>query len=325
MTIAAKILFDEIKGSGPVSFRRFMDVALYHPEAGYYRRSTDPFGKEGDFYTAEQIQPVFGLLMSHHLRQLRESAGNPTEWTVVELGAGRSEMAEFFAEFGYRPVEVGDATPDSMCGAVFANEFFDALPVDVAVRRGDRFRLMRVCVESGSFAWQEAEEVEGKERVYLEAFAQSVEDGGLVEINLAALDWLERVGQFLEHGFVLAIDYGYTSRELVRFPRGTLMSYHRHRAFDDVLRDPGDRDITAHVPFTALEVHAPEAGFTVVRRETLARTILRIGEDDEFGCVLGGVDETELSRRKLQLKTLLFGMGETFQTLLLQKNAGPKK
>ena len=63
MTKAGDLLIDEIKSSGPIPFRRFMDVALYHPEAGYYRRAADPFGRDGDFYTAEQIQPVFGLLM----------------------------------------------------------------------------------------------------------------------------------------------------------------------------------------------------------------------------------------------------------------------
>ena len=60
MTTAGELLAREIRASGPVPFRRFMEVALYHPEHGYYRRPRDPFGKRGDFFTAEQVQPVFG-------------------------------------------------------------------------------------------------------------------------------------------------------------------------------------------------------------------------------------------------------------------------
>jgi SAM-dependent MidA family methyltransferase len=63
-------LRDEIRRDGPISFRRFMDAALYDPEHGYYRGARDPFGKQGDFYTAEQIQPVFGILMAARIRSL---------------------------------------------------------------------------------------------------------------------------------------------------------------------------------------------------------------------------------------------------------------
>jgi SAM-dependent MidA family methyltransferase len=70
MTPAGELLAREIRAAGPVPFRRFMEVALYHPEHGYYRGPRDPFGKEGDFFTAEQIQPVFGILVAARIRQL---------------------------------------------------------------------------------------------------------------------------------------------------------------------------------------------------------------------------------------------------------------
>ena len=89
------MLRDEIARRGPISFHRFMEVALYDPEHGYYRRGHDPFGKHGDYYTAEQLQPVFGILISSCLRELFEQAGISENPRVVELGAGRGEMAEF--------------------------------------------------------------------------------------------------------------------------------------------------------------------------------------------------------------------------------------
>ena len=70
-----ELLRDEIRRDGPVPFSRFMEAALYHPEHGYYRRSRDPFGKSGDFFTAEQLQPVFGILIAARIRALREEIG----------------------------------------------------------------------------------------------------------------------------------------------------------------------------------------------------------------------------------------------------------
>src|SRR5581483_5973333 len=98
----------------PIPFRRFMEVALYHPEHGYYRHPRDPFGKQGDFFTAEQLQPVFGILIAARIRQLHRAVGEPPDFTVVELGAGRREMAPYFAEWRYIPIDVdGGALPAS--------------------------------------------------------------------------------------------------------------------------------------------------------------------------------------------------------------------
>ncbi len=314
------ILREEIARQGPVSFCRFMELALYHPAFGYYRRGRDPFGKTGDFFTAGQLQPVFGLVMAAAVRALRRELGDPAGFLVVELGAGRGEMAEAFAEFGYQPVEVASgALPARFTGVAFANEFFDALPVHVAVRRGEGFREMRVGAGTDGFEWIESGAAPEAVADYLSRYARAAEDGWLVEANLEALEWVARVAASLDRGYLLVIDYGYADRELVRFPRGTLLSYRRHRASEAVLEAPGERDITAHVNFTALMEHARRCGFEVVRLESLARMLLRAGEEDGFAAALEAAEDRESQRRRLQLKTLLFGMGETFRTLLLRK------
>jgi SAM-dependent MidA family methyltransferase len=99
------------------------------------------------------------------------------------------------------------------------------------------------------------------------------------------------------------------------------MGYRKHQACEAVLDEPGERDITAHVNFTALMEHARGCGFEVLRFENLARMLLRAGERDNFAGVLATGDEDQQMRRRLQLKTLLFGMGETFRTLLMEKGA----
>jgi len=315
-----EILRDEIRRDGPISFRRFMEAALYDPVHGYYRRARDPFGKQGDFYTAEQIQPVFGILMAARIRSLCQAMGAPPDFTVVELGAGRCEMAAAFSEWPYIPVDLGldlrqNAMPERFRGVVFANEFFDALPVEEVTFREGAFREVRVAWDE-RFVWAPGPPVREEVADYLRRYFPPPAEGALFEVNLDALAWLERIARALDAGFVFTIDYGFTRAESVRFPRGSLMSYRRHQADEDVLCDPGAKDITAHVPFTALEEHGARLGLETVRFETLAQTLLAAGEADQFAAALAASARDEELRRRLQLKSLLFGLGETFRTLL---------
>lgn len=308
LTPAGEVLRDEIARSGPVLFSRFMEVALYHPELGYYRTERDPFGREGDFYTAEQMQPVFGRLVARAIRGLGAR-------TVVELGAGRADMRAAFAEFDYVPVDLAyGGLPERFDGVLFTNEFFDAVPVDVAVFRAGQLRERRVDFDGHAFSWVEGGAVNGEREDGV------FEEGDLVELQAHRVRWLRRIAEALEPGgHVFTIDYGYTRRERVRFPQGTLMSYRRHRAHDDVLREPGLRDITAHVDFTALQECGEGCGLETIRFETMASMLLRAGESDAFESALAGTTDAERTRHRLQLKSLLFGMGETFRVLVQSK------
>lgn len=325
MTPLAEILRDRIARSGPVLFHDFMEAALYHPQHGYYRRGKDPFGKRGDYYTAEQLQPVFGILIAALVRGLLGD-----DKMVVEVGAGRGEMAAAFSGLDYVPVEWGQASglsarqaggpsPLKFAGVVFANEFFDALPIHLVVVREGIFRTMRVGCDGERLVWAEGEPADPEVDDYIRRYLPAWEEGDLLEVNLDALRWMERIASSLERGYLLSIDYGYTSRERIRFPRGTLMSYRKHMAYEDILADPGDRDVTAHVCFSALERHGAEHGMETVRFESLAQCLLRAGEADQFAAALAAATPAEEMKRRLQLKTLLFGMGETFRTLLQRR------
>jgi SAM-dependent MidA family methyltransferase len=306
----------EIEAHGPISFERYMELALYAPGLGYYVRGRDPFGVHGDFYTAEQIQPVFGILIAQFIATLKCRAGDPAGFRVVELGAGRAEMAAALAPFGYTAVEAErGAFPERLKGVVLANEFFDALPVRVAVRRDGVFREMRVGFSNTGFVFLDGPPCDGPMLEYLERYYRSVDDGAIVEVHLRGLEWIGRIAQALD-GFLVVIDYGYTAREWIRYSSGTLMSYVRHTASEDVLARPGERDITSHVPFTVFEKHAQSRGFSIESFVTLARFLLETGEADQFAAALQASGEKEAVRRRMQLKTLLYGMGETFRVLV---------
>jgi SAM-dependent MidA family methyltransferase len=311
VTPLTAILRDEIARSGPISFHRFMDAALYDPTHGYYRQPRDPFGKDGDFFTAEQLQPVFGILIAARIRMLYREMSEPSDFTVVELGPGHVEHA-LACSMNWKPIPYGADLPGRFQGVVFSNEFFDALPVHRVVWIAGEPRQSLVGWRDDRFIWVDGPPVTPEIRAYLDRYFPDSPARSSAEVNLDALRWMERISQRLESGYVFTIDYGYTAVESKRFPDGTLMSYRRHVAREDVLKEPGGQDITSHVCFPALEGH----GFQTARFETLARTLLDAGEADQFAAALAGPDE---ARRRLQLKTLLFGMGETFRTLLQKK------
>lgn len=305
VTPLAALIREEIGSKGPIGFDRFTELALYHPTYGYYtRKDRDPFGTRGDFYTASQLQPVFGRVIARVLRGLRAELGELEDFTVVELGAGRGEMAEALKEFRYVPVEVGrsaPAMPEKITGVVFSNEFFDALPVRSIERREEKWHERLVDFAGGRFVFTPGGRIECFDTTQT-----------IAEVHDAAFSWMKKIARHLDRGFVLTIDYGYTNSETLRFPQGSLMSYHRHIASEDVLTDPGERDITSHVPFDVLREAGEEAGLKTIRFETMSQFLLRVGESDQFAELVQGGGE-------LALKTLIYGMGESFRVLLQRK------
>ncbi len=295
------LLRAEIAARGPLPFSRFMEIALYDASGGYYRR--DRFGKGGDYYTAEQLQPTFGLL----LRRFCEQHGI---MTIVQPGAGRAALRESFAGLEYVPIDVAYGTwPESFQGLILAHEFFDALLVDVAEREGERWRELLVDWNGAGFAWAPGEPL------VIEGIDERIER---IERPMGLERELGRMAASLRSGYLLVLDYGYTQREQIRFPQGSLMGYRQHQAVENVLADPGEQDITAHVPFSTLEAVAHRLGFRTIHQESMGSFLLRIGEEDHFAFL----DLEADSARRMQLKTLLFDIGENFRALLLEKPEG---
>ncbi len=98
----------EIRASGPITFARFMELALYHPTFGYYTRATDANGEEraggasdaehligwsGDYYTSPDAHPIFGLALARQLNQIDERLGQPNPFTIIEGGPGKGLLA----------------------------------------------------------------------------------------------------------------------------------------------------------------------------------------------------------------------------------------
>lgn len=89
----AGIIKQEIETNGPITFARFMEQALYHPELGYYTSPGQKIGRSGDFYTAPTINPLFAAMLARRIEQMWVSTGHPKRWVIVEYGPGTGILA----------------------------------------------------------------------------------------------------------------------------------------------------------------------------------------------------------------------------------------
>lgn len=298
-----------------MSFARFMELALYHPAFGYYRRPADPFGSHGDFFTAEQLRPFADLIAA-----CAERFGARQ---VLELGAGRRDLRHALAPWNYRGLDWDDpCLATGFSGLVLANEFFDALPVHLLQRSHGEWSELAVDY-ADRFVWRRISLTSPQLLEYAERYGSLAPDGATLEVNLAMTPWLDRLALSLRDAQLLIIDYGYDAAELRRLSDGTLLSYRKHTAHADVLRRPGEFDITAHVNFTELLRLAEARGFQVTLNTSLRNWALALSQGDAFEEQWRSADR----RWRLEWKQLLFGMGETFRVILMQKDseASPPK
>ena len=88
----------EIQRDGPIPFARFMELALYHPQFGYYMRPPDPgterIGWDGDFYTSSDVHPILGQALARQAAQVDALLGCPDPFMIVEMGPGKGLLAK---------------------------------------------------------------------------------------------------------------------------------------------------------------------------------------------------------------------------------------
>ena len=310
-----------------------MEEALYHPQFGYYSNLKNPIGREGDFYTSSDADPIFGELLARRFTAMAEELNVPAErFTIVEIGAGRGIMARDILraqKFPYRILERSGAMrerqrsvlkgenvewiddfPAEFVGCVFSNEFFDALPVHRLIRRDGVLREIYV---DESFC-----EVEGDPRPGLDA---PVAEGQLADICVDAKEWIHRIGRSLKAGFHLAIDYGYLDREFYAHPRGTLMCYWQHQATENPYVRIGEQDITAHVNFSDLIEAGRNASLLLSEFSTQMNFLIQLGILDVMErLAIAGTAES-IERLQAMKKLILPGnMGERFKVLVQRKS-----
>ena len=278
-------LLQEIALNGPMPFERFMTEALYG-KGGFFASSTLRSERGGDFLTSPEVSPEFGKTLGRWAASWHDRLGAP--FSIVEVGAGsgsllRSLVPEVPPDIEVVAVDASPAArqslsaienvtvledsadlPDRIRGVVIANELVDNLPMAVAQRVDGRWRERWVGADGQGLTLVDAP-VRSTVAEWLERHAGPVDEGGWVEVQIVATEWMLGMLERISEGALLIIDYGDTKENLAPRRRdGTLRTYRAHHLGPHPLDEPGATDITADVNFSALLAAAQDAGHRAV-------------------------------------------------------------
>jgi len=341
---------------GSISFKQFMESALYAPGLGYYSAGSHKLGDTGDFITAPELSPLFGATLAQAMTPVLQAL---PQANILEVGAGSGALAISILQALQPPscslghyyiLEVSadlrarqrqalqqadlldkvtwlESLPAAFIGVVLANEVLDAMPVHLVEVTASGVKERFVAEVDDEFVWQlgPVSDARLSQRVIdMEPRRPpALPEGYVTEINLVAEDWLQALAEACQQAYVILIDYGFPQHEYYHPQRrqGTLLCHYRHHSHDDPFQYIGLQDITAHVDFTAMADAALASGWDVAGYTTQAHFLLGSGLMDliQNDAVVSSVEQLQLQQQVKKL-TLPHEMGELFKVIGLQKN-----
>ncbi len=333
---------------GWIPFDRFMELALYAKDLGYYAGGSTKLGKEGDFTTAPEITPLFGATIARFAARSLGAA----PLSLLEFGAGTGRLArdmleslerrgatvhvylivELSAELrdrqrqmldGFSQVQWLSVPPPAFSGLILANEVLDAMPVHLLVKQAGQWLERGVSLSGERFIFSDRA-TDPALAAQIPA-AESLPDGYLTEVHPRQCGFVRMLADLLRsggRGLALLIDYGFPAREyyLAQRELGTLMCHYRHHAHTDPFYLPGLQDITAHVDFTAVALAAQESGLAVAAYMSQAEFLIAAGLTELLAETSPEEARDWLTQSQaIQKLTSPAEMGELFKVLLLSQ------
>jgi SAM-dependent MidA family methyltransferase len=298
---------------GDLSFRDFVELALYHPELGYYATSAVRVGKGGDYVTSPSLSPVFGFAVGRLVDEFLRRCGDGVS-TVVDIGCGDGTLIRALARgrtvSGGRGRFVGvdrslervterdgielyttlDLVPPGDAQLIISNELFDALPFARLVQRGEHLHELWVHESGEMLDWSEHDAPMSYDD-YFATRGIALADGQFADVSLEWEAYYADVARWVTRGLIVTFDYGYPEEQLFRSRVrrfGTAAAYGQQRVTRDLLANPGQQDLTAPINFTDLERAGSRNGFSTLFFERQAKFLLALGitEHDLFKPVL---------------------------------------
>ncbi|HEY4837527.1 MAG TPA: SAM-dependent methyltransferase [Candidatus Acidoferrales bacterium] len=345
-TPLARELAARISANGPITLSDYMESCLYDPDHGYY--SNEKRTRFADYFTSVDVHPIFGRLLARQLEQIWQILDRPSEFVIVESGAGigrlarhildfaASHLPDFYSALHYVAVECSAARrathkknlaahfavdhvkssaelPGNIsAGCILSNEMFDAMPVHRVIQQYGELHEIKVGYADGIFVDHISNILSPGIANYFARQEIKLVEGQHAEANLAACNWISDAAHRLNRGYLLTIDYGYPARELYnpRRMNGTLLAYRDHKVSENYYAAPGEQDLTAHVNFTALEIWGRDAGLETLGLIPQSRFLVSLGRKNEFADLYDeGQSETDRVRAQLQLSSLIHPEG----------------
>jgi len=209
-------------------------------------------------------------------------------------------------------------------GCFLSNELVDAFPVHQVIFDRGNLKEIYVTQDHGQLKEQWGKLSDLRIVSYFQSMGITLQEGQRAEVNLKALDWMEKVARCLKKGFVLTIDYGYLAKELYGSHRreGTLLCYTQHQTSENPYERLGEQDITSHVNFTGLIQKGEEVGLRFTGLVPQYQFLIALGLLQEMESLGREMPEMDALQLRLSLKHLIepeMGMGEVFKVLIQHK------
>lgn len=347
-----KELKKRIQQNGKITFAEFMDIALYWSDKGYYTSNKSRWGVYGDYITNSDISPVFSKLLAAQLNQMWHILGEPSQFNVIEVGAGSGELSfqiektikdlfpGFYMAVNFKLIDVSYASKQGakknkfsfyssmdeighgITGCIISNELIDAFPVHQVIEING-LKEIYVGYKDGQFVEIIDEPSTPRLPDYFARLDIKLEHGQKAEINVKTIDWIKSVGELLDEGFVVTVDYGFPAKELFKTHRGsTLQCYYKHTMNDNPFQRIGYQDMTSKVDFTSLAKAGEESGLEVTGFTTQFYFLMGLGvleELKEIGEL--NVNRLDILKWNQGIKELMLpgGMGDDFKVLIQHK------
>ncbi len=360
-TPLARRLIERVRRDGLLTFRDFMQTALYGPALGYYSTERLKIGAAGDYYTSSNVHPAFGATLARAFAEWWRESFVDEPLTLVEMGAGTGQLgadviaalgdehAALFSDLRYVIVEQSPAMQkrqrerlaafgervtwsrldalarQPLTAIFFSNELVDALPVHRVRWNGEGIEEQFVSLNGERLTLSWAAPSRPELFSYIQRLGARLRPGQIIEVNLDAFDWLAAVSRAMRRGWLVTIDYGDLAALLYAADRaqGTLRSFHRHRLVDSPLERIGEQDITASVNFTALIEGGRDCGFETLSYERQTAFLLRYGLIERIAAMHKPDESLDDVRARLAVKNLFVpgGASDNFRVLVQRKAA----
>ena len=306
---------------GPISYRDYIDCALYAEGCGYYRREAARVGRSADrdFYTAESLGRVFAHLVITAAEDLLP-AGRAAESRFIEIaaepGCALLDRVEAQPFAGSEVIRFGEPIEASGPVVLFANEWLDALPFHRLIFEDGRWRERGVHFEDGQLAEVLLDEFSPPVAAVASHLPYNVEAGYELDLPLEAEAAIHRLLAQDWTGLLLLFDYGKTWKALTEdCPNGTARTYSRHEQGNDLLEDPGTRDITCDLCWSPLQEALQAAGLEHATLESQEAFLVKRAARAAEQIITGAAGAFSRDRQTLMELIHPANMGQRFQVL----------
>jgi SAM-dependent MidA family methyltransferase len=335
-----------------ISYAEYIEAVLYHSEYGYYMKNKQKIGSQGDFITTSNISDIYGRIVAKWFASICKKYN--LEPNFCEIGAGNGRFAHAFLQEWEHSIKapinyiIVESSPyhqklqnelippqhnviqvnkldelEPFKGMVFSNELFDALPVHVIEKENGQLYEVMVGIKNETLYEEKVLLTNPAIHFFLEESMLELKDKQRIEVPLLMEGMVQDISKVLTKGLVVTADYGYTKEDWMHPSRmkGSLRGYYQHQMIDDVLKYPGEMDITTHIHFDWLIQKGEQVKLVFYSKLRQDEFLLKAGILKELENHYDPNPFSEVAKRNRAIRSLIMpsGISSFFHLIIQQK------